>query len=40
MGLRVLSVSKGVLSLGWRVERGLNQAEHDGLFGCFLGIAD
>ena len=42
-----LSVSRACFERGmgglawvWRVELGLDQAEHDGLFGRFLAIAD
>ncbi len=28
------------MRLGWQVERGLNQAEHEHFFGRFLAMAD
>jgi hypothetical protein len=46
-GIESLSVSKASLEHSlvisawvWWVEHGLDQAEHDGLFGRFLAVAD
>jgi len=41
VGIESLSVSRASFEPGLRwVERGLDQAEHDGLFGRFLAVAD
>jgi hypothetical protein len=40
VGIESLSVSTASLEHGLGVEPGLDQAEHDGLFGRFLAVAD